>query len=190
MTPDLDALTHHDVLPDGMRVLIRPLRPEDATLYPGFITHVTPEDARLRFFAAVSDLSDERIAELTHLDYARAMAFIALEETTGEMLGVVRLHLDVGHTSGEYAVIVRSELKGHGLGWLLMRCMIDYARSIGLKRVHGQVLAENVTMLRMCADLGFQIDDDPHEKGIKVVTLELHGSQPASRRTSPSRSSP
>ena len=83
------------------------------------------------------------------------MAFIAIDEATDEMLGVVRLHLDDDRQGGEYAVIVRSALKGHGLGWLLMQRMIEYARAIGLKRVHGQVLAENTTMLRMCADLGF-----------------------------------
>ena len=69
MRPDLDALTHHDVLPDGTRVLMRPLRPEDAALYPDFVAHVTPEDSRLRFFAAIRELSEERIDELTHLDY-------------------------------------------------------------------------------------------------------------------------
>ena len=170
---DLDALTHHDVLADGTRVLTRALRPDDAALYPDFAAHVTLEDARLRFFSAVSELSDERIAELTRLDYERAMAFIAIDEANGKMLGVVRLHLDPDRKGGEYAVIVRSALKGHGLGWLLMQRMIEYARMIGLKRVHGQVLAENTTMLRMCAHLGFNIDDDPDAKGTKVVTLEL-----------------
>ena len=170
---NLDALTHHDVLPDGTRVLMRALRPEDSALYPDFVAHVTLEDARLRFFSAISELSDERIAELTRLDYERAMAFIAIDEATGDMLGVVRLHLDPDRLDGEYAVIVRSALKGHGLGWLLMQRMIEYARMIGLKRVHGQVLAENTTMLRMCAHLGFNVDDDPHSKGTKVVTLEL-----------------
>ena len=48
---DLDALTHHDVLPDGTRVLMRALRPEDSALYPDFVAHVTLEDARLRFFS-------------------------------------------------------------------------------------------------------------------------------------------
>lgn len=173
MNPDFDALTHHDVLPDGTRLLIRPLGPEDAALYPEFLAHVSPDDLRLRFFAAVKELSDERISELTHLDYTRAMAFIAMDEVTGKMLGVVRLHLDEDRQGGEYAVIVRSELKGHGLGWLLMRRMIDYARATGLPRVHGQVLADNTMMLRMCAELGFAIDDDPTEKGVKVVRLEL-----------------
>ena len=173
MTPDLQSLTHHDVLPDGTRVLMRPLRPEDAALYPKFIAHVTLEDSRLRFFSAIKELSAERIAQLTRLDYARAMAFIAIEEASGKMLGVVRLHLDEGRKGGEFAVIVRSQFKGHGLGWLLMQRIIDYARAIGLKHVFGQVLAENTTMLRMCAEFGFQVDVDPHQKGIKVVRLKL-----------------
>jgi RimJ/RimL family protein N-acetyltransferase len=168
-----DSLTHHDVLPDGTRVLMRALRPEDASYYREFVEHVTPDDMRLRFFAAIKELSEHRISELTHLDYDRAMAFIAIDEATDRMLGVVRLHLDDDRQGGEYAVIVRSALKGHGLGWLLMQRMIAYARAIGLKRVHGQVLAENTTMLRMCADLGFHISDDPGSRGIKVVTLTL-----------------
>jgi acetyltransferase len=173
MRPDLEALTRHDVLPDGTRVLTRPLRPEDGALYPDFVAHVTLEDSRLRFFAAIKELSEERIHELTHLDFERAMAFIAFDEERCEMLGVVRLHLDACRSSGEFAVIVRSAFKGHGLGWHLMQRIIEYARLIGLKRVHGQVLSENTTMLRMCAELGFHVEDDPSAKGVKRVTLDL-----------------
>ena len=173
MRPDLETLTRHDVLPDGTRVLLRPLKPEDAALYPEFAAHIAPEDARLRFFSAVKELTDQRIHELTHLDYERAMAFIAFDEAKCEMLGVVRLHLDPDRRSGEFAVIVRSAFKGHGLGWMLMQRMIAYGRTIGLKQVHGQVLVENTTMLRMCAELGFHIEDDPSAKGVKRVTLDL-----------------
>src|SRR4051812_6778089 len=87
MPPDLAALTHHDVLPDGRRVLVRPLQPEDAALYPDFLAHVAPNDIRLRFFAAIRELSEERVAELTHVDFTRAMAFIAIDEDTAAMLG-------------------------------------------------------------------------------------------------------
>jgi len=174
MRPDLTALIRHDVLPDGTHVLLRPLKPEDAALYPEFAAHVSLEDARLRFFSAISELSDERIHELTHLDYERAMAFIAFEETKCEMLGVVRLHLDADRRGGEFAVIVRSAFKGHGLGWMLMQRIIEYARMIGLERVHGQVLAENTNMLHMSEHLGFTITDDPHAKHIKIVTLNLN----------------
>jgi acetyltransferase len=173
MPPDLRQWERHEVLPDGTRVLVRPLRPEDAALYPEFFREVTPEDARLRFFAPLRALSADRIAQFTHLDYDRAMAFIAVDEASGRMRGVVRLHFDEDRRGGEFAVIVSSRLKTHGLGWLLMRQMIDYARAAGLKQVHGQVLAENTAMLRMCAELGFHIADDPGSAHIKVVTLPL-----------------
>jgi acetyltransferase len=146
---------------------------------------VTLEDSRLRFFSAISELSDKRIAELTNLDYDRAMAFIAIDEAADVMLGVVRLHLDEDRQGGEYAVVVRSALKGQGLGWLLMQRMIAYARTLGLKTVHGQVLAENTTMLHMCAELGFHISNDPGSKGIKVVTLTLAETETQNRDRMP-----
>jgi acetyltransferase len=159
---------------DGAPIFVRPLKPEDAALYPDFIHDVSAEDLRLRFFAPVREISPEMIERLTHLDYSRAMAFIALDETDGRMLGVVRVHYDPGSKlSGEFAVTVRSSLKGCGLGWLLMHRMIDYARAEGLKAVHGQVLDENVTMLDMCRELGFHIADDPVERDVKLVTLNL-----------------
>jgi RimJ/RimL family protein N-acetyltransferase len=169
---------HHDLLPDGRRVFVRPLRPEDAALYPDFIAAVTAQDLRLRFFTAVRELSAAQIAKLTRLDYDRAMAFIALEPDSGDMLGVVRLHRESEGT-GEYAVLVRSALKGRGLGWLLMRRMIGYARAAGLTRIQGQVLTENATMLRMCTELGFTIADDPAGSFMKVVTLDLEAAPKA-----------
>src|SRR6476660_7622909 len=114
MRHDLEALNRHELLPDGTHVLLRPLKPEDAVLYPEFVAHIAPEDSRLRFFSAVRELTEARIHELTHLDYERAMAFIAFDEAKCEMLGVVRLHLDETRQAGEFAVIVRSAFKGHG----------------------------------------------------------------------------
>ncbi len=99
-TQNLSEWNRHDALADGMRVLVRPLRPQDGALYPDFIAHVTIVDTRLRFFAPIRELSEQRIAELTRLDYTRAMAFIAISEATGEMLGVVRLHLDADSRGG------------------------------------------------------------------------------------------
>jgi acetyltransferase len=101
------------------------------------------------------------------------MAFVVIDGASRRLLGVVRLHLDDDRNGGEFAVIVRSALKGHGLGWLLMQRMIEYAHTIALKRVHGQVLAENTTMLLMCRELGFHVADDPGSPSIKIVTLNL-----------------
>ncbi len=167
-------LENHVTLRDGEKVFIRPLKVEDGTLYPDFLAEVTPDDLRLRFFAPMREVNPELIDKLIHYDPDHAMAFIAIAETSGRMLGVVRLHDDPNGEGGEFAILVRSQLKGHGLGWLMMKHMIAYAQEKGLETVHGQVLAENATMLQMCAELGFHVAEDATERGVKVVTLPLH----------------
>ena len=160
-------------LRDGRALLIRPVRPEDEPLYPPFFASVTQEDLRLRFFAPVKEFSHEFIARFTQLDYARAMAFIAIEQASGKMLGVVRVHADSDYNSAEYAILVRSDLKGQGLGWQLMQLIIEYARAEGLKSIRGQVLPENAMMLEMCRSLGFGIATDPEDHCLLTVTLPL-----------------
>ena len=144
----------------------------DRTIHE-FLRHVTAHDLRLRFFAPMKEFTHEFIARLTQLDYARAMAFIAFDEATNEMVGVVRLHSDSVYESGEYAILLRSDLKGRGLGWALMQLIIDYARSEGLKTISGDVLRENTTMLEMCRQLGFDVKPDSTEPDLCDVRLKL-----------------
>jgi acetyltransferase len=152
---------------------IRPIRPEDEPLYEDFFAGVTPADRRLRFFGAGMAFTHDVLARLTQIDYAREMAFVAIEEGSGKLLGVVRLIADPDYTNGEYAILVRSDLKGRGLGWRLMQYLIDYAKSEGLREIHGAVLAENTTMLEMCAALGFSIENDPDGDNLRRVVLTL-----------------
>jgi acetyltransferase len=163
----------HLEVKDGWRVFVRPIRPQDEPLIHELLRHVTSQDLRLRFFASMKEFSHEFIARLTQLDYARAMAFVALDEATNEIVGVVRIHSDSIYENGEYAILLRSDLKGRGLGWALMQLIIEYAKSEGLKVVLGDVLAENTVMLAMCRNLGFEVKADPVEHGICNVKLVL-----------------
>jgi acetyltransferase len=163
----------HIELKDGWRIYARPIRPEDEPLIHGMLKHVTMQDLRLRFFAPMKEFSHEFIARLTQLDYARAMAFVAFDEATNDLVGVVRIHSDSIYESGEYAILLRSDLKGRGLGWALMQMIIEYAKSEGLKAISGDVLADNTVMLAMCRSLGFEVKSDPEEHDICNVRLTL-----------------
>ncbi|MEI2796490.1 bifunctional acetate--CoA ligase family protein/GNAT family N-acetyltransferase [Pseudoxanthomonas sp. F11] len=160
-------------LADGQPALVRPVRPEDDAMFREFFTHVTDEDLRLRFFQSVRHFSHEFIARLTQLDYARSIALVAIHPQTHEMLGAVRLHADANYEKGEYGILVRSDLKGHGIGWKLMQIMIEYARWLGLKVIEGQVLRENRTMLAMCESLGFTVKLDPDDPTLMNVNLPV-----------------
>jgi len=176
--PDKDNLGPselHETIRGGEHVLVRPARPEDMALYPDFVGDVSAEDLRLRFFAHIAELSAEEVDKLAHLDYRHEMAFVALDETTGRLLGLVRLKDELDERTAEFAIMVRSRLKGHGLGWLLMRRVIDYAREKGLRRIYGDVLAENTSMLQMCAELGFYDQDMGSDFRRVVLDLEHSG---------------
>ena len=160
-------------LRDGRSVFVRPVRPEDEDIFLTFFEAVSQEDLRLRFFAPVRAFSHRFLAQLTQLDYARAMALAALDPETGALLGAVRLHTDPDHETGEYAVLVRSDLKGIGLGWALMQLIIRYAKADGLTTITGEVLKENTSMLSMCQKLGFKVRTSPDDVGIANVTLSV-----------------
>jgi acetyltransferase len=161
-------------LRNGRKIHARPIRPEDEPVILEFLQHITTDDLRLRFFGPMKVFTHTFIARLTQLDYARAMAFVAFDDA-GELVGVVRIHSDSVYESGEYAILLRSDRKGQGLGWTLMQLLIDYARAEGLQRISGQVLRENTVMLQMCRELGFEVTTDPSDPGLQVVTLPLTG---------------
>jgi GNAT superfamily N-acetyltransferase len=161
----------HETTPGGERVLIRQARPEDAALYPDFIHDVSADDLRLRFFGGVTERTATEIDKLTELGTRHEMAFIALDEDAGHMLGLVRLINEIDKKTAQFAILVRSQLKGHGLGWLLMRRVIEHAKHKGLRHVYGDVLVENTTMLQMCVELGFHAENIG--PGIKRVLLDL-----------------
>ncbi|MCB1859594.1 MAG: GNAT family N-acetyltransferase, partial [Gammaproteobacteria bacterium] len=157
------------------RVLLRPIRPEDEPRHHEFISRLSPEDIRFRFFGSVRSLPHSEMAKLTQIDYDREMAFIATG-TDGqgrpETLGVVRTVTDANNHTAEYAVVVRSDMKGEGLGWKLLSKMIGYCRDRGTRQLIGQVLANNRKMLGMAEAMGFTISP-ADEEGVKKVTLDL-----------------
>ena len=160
-------------LSDGAPILVRPVRPEDEPELAAFFAAIEPHDLRQRFFLPIKHLPHAFVARFTQIDYARVMVFLAFETESKALLGTVQIHADANGDSAEYAILVRSNLKGRGLGWRLMSILIDHARDRGLREITGQVLRENTTMLAMCAQLGFRIADDPHDPGVAVVTLDL-----------------
>jgi acetyltransferase len=164
----------------GLDVLLRPIRPPDERLYARFLDKVDDKDIRLRLLAPRKAFPHDFLARLTQIDYAREMAFVAIDAASGDLLGVARLAADPDYTRAEYAILVRSDLQGRGLGWSLMEHLLAYARAEGLAKIDGSVLAENTDMLAMVRHLGFTISPDPDDAGLRRVEISLRcADQPA-----------
>ncbi len=154
-------------LRDGTALRMRPLRPEDEPLLQDLAAHMSPEDLRLRFFTPMHGLTHAVAARLSQLDYDRELALLV--ECDGAALGVAHFFADPDNLHAEYAIAVRSDWKGRGVGYLLMRHLIDIARQRGIGELFGEVLRENQPMLQMCRALDFTIAPDPRDPAIVQV---------------------
>ncbi|MBV8166546.1 MAG: GNAT family N-acetyltransferase, partial [Alphaproteobacteria bacterium] len=73
----------------------------------------------------------------------------------------------------EYAVEVRSDWKGRGLGYTLMQAIIGYGRDRGVGEIYGTILSENAPMIEMARELGFAISTDRDGGGVVTARLPM-----------------
>ncbi len=161
--PFPSALSRTITLTDGETLLLRPIRPEDEPALGDMVRRSDPRDVRMRFLGSLKDFPHLMAARLSQIDYDREMALVSVA-ADGEILGVVRIIADPDNEAAEYAVMVRSDMKGRGLGYRLMNEILAYARQRGLRRIFGDVLRENLPMLHLAQELGFTVragEDDP-----------------------------
>lgn len=162
-------LEEHVRLGEGVTVFLRPIRRDDGPLLQDLLDHMSPQDRRLRFFAPIRRLSKELVRQLTEADYERRIALLAFAGDSGAILGVVRLAAEPDGRRAEFAVALRSDWHGHGLGWLLMQRMLTLAARLRFGEIFGAVLRENETTLAMCREMGFTVEAAPGEAETVMV---------------------
>jgi len=175
--PYPEALAEAVVLDSGRVFTLRPIRPEDEAAHRAFLSQLAPDDIRFRFFGLVRDLPHSQMARLTQIDFDREMAFIAVDDTAEDAtqtVGVVRTITDPNNDRCEFAIIVRSDIKGQGLGEILLRKMIRYCRDRGTQQMVGQILPDNRAMLDLAELLGFKCRTLRDDRVVEVV-LNLQG---------------
>ncbi|MCT4716802.1 protein lysine acetyltransferase [Enterobacteriaceae bacterium H18W14] len=162
------------VLKNGESCLFRPILPEDEPQLQQFISQVTREDLYYRYFSEINEFTHEDLANMTQIDYDREMAFVAVRrrEERDEILGVTRAISDPDNIDAEFAVLVRSDLKGLGLGRRLLEKLIAYTGDHGLQRLNGITMPNNRGMVTLARKLGFEVDIQL-EDGIVSLTLPL-----------------
>ncbi|MGJ9419600.1 GNAT family N-acetyltransferase [Massilia sp. CMS3.1] len=159
----------------GLPLLLRPVRPEDGPAHLRFFDALTPDDVRYRMFVRIRELQPSQLARFTQIDYDREMAFIATRpgpDGLPETLGVGRVVADPDNVSAEFAVTVRSDLKGMGLGRILMQKLIDYCRSRGTREIVGEALPQNNRIIGLVKKLGFEVLR-ADEEGVRKFRLVL-----------------
>lgn len=158
--------------PDGSRLILRVLEEGDEAALASLLRHADADDVRLRFFVSVRVFDHRFLWPLVHYDHGSGIALAAIQEASGEISGVGRLHCGPDLAEGEFALLVRSDEHRHGLGGHLLLRLIAWARQRGVRRVAGLILRDNAPMLGLCRHVGFTIAADPRDSGVMVAAID------------------
>ena len=160
-------LVQQVTLKNNSQAILRPIKPEDEQAHQEFDQSLTKEDRYKRFFGELPQFNHDQLAKMTQIDYDREMAFIITQDNA--TLGVSRVLMDPDKVHAEFAIVVRSNCQGLGLGGLLMRAAIEYCQSQGVQFIEGITLPENTGMIELARKLGFKISRDFEEGSINMV---------------------
>ncbi len=163
-------------MPNGQTVKIRMIRPSDAPLLVEMFHHLSDRTRRLRFHAYAGNLPQERIwreaVVLSDLDPARQAALVAVhtDDAGDHIVGVARLvRATVQAIEAEAAVVVCDEYQRMGLGTHLLTLILPIARSMGIERLFGWVMAENRHMLQVIRKTSLPVHVEYHSGEMFVV---------------------
>jgi acetyltransferase len=166
--------------PDGVKVHIRPIRPEDEPLLVAFHGTLGEQTVRMRYFASMqldARTTHERLTRVCFNDYDRELALVV--ECRDPSCAAGRKIVAIGRLSkiphqdrAEFALLVADAMQGKGLGRELLRRMIDIARTEKLKRLTADILVENRPMQHVCKALGFKITGELGDATVQA-TIEL-----------------
>jgi acetyltransferase len=149
-------------LAGGLRVTVRPIRPEDAEMEASFVRSLSDHARHFRFGVAIRELTGEMLVRFTQIDYDRELALLVLVERDGEEVEIaVARYARTGPGAADVAIVVGDAWQGRGIGRRLLVRLLDVARARGLSRFEGEMLAENEPIRRLLASLGFTFHREP-----------------------------
>jgi len=146
-------------LKNETQVSLRPIKSEDEERFNEFMKSLSVETMRFRFFEIIKEMSHETLTRYCNLDYDREIAVIAeLQESNKPIIGAVRLIIEPGGNSGEFAVLVGDKWQGLGLGSKLMDLLVEIGKDMRVDKIYGYVSANNYKMLQLCKKKGFKVE--------------------------------
>lgn len=177
------ALIDIRTLPDGRRLLLRPVLPQDAPLLAGLIARLSITGRRNRFHGAINP-GAAQLQRMARTDNARDLAFVitAGRGATECVIADARYCVDADAQGAEFALVVDERWQCLGLGGWAMHTLADAAQAAGLNWLHGEVLTDNAPMRALMQRCGLSWTPDPEDD--RLVQVQLRLGHPRSARPS------
>ena len=159
----------------GESVTIRPIHPADSVMEDKFVRNLSAETKHYRFMGGVTELAPEELKRLCNVDGRHSMAFVATVNQSGREteIGVSRYAEYPGDGAGELAITIADAWQHKGLDRLLLKQLITYAKTHGIKQLYSVELADNTAMRELASEFGMRVRHDPDDTNQVIYSLIL-----------------
>lgn len=157
---------------DGLDLNVRPAAPDDAQVLGDFFNEVSPEDLRFRFLSAMKHVTPGLARQLVDIDHTQTENLLAFD-AQDRLVATAMIAAPKGSDDAEVAIAVRSDLKGHGVGWSMLEYACDYARSRGFKAIHSLQLSDDRAAIALEQEMGFRAKPCAEDMSLTVLTRQL-----------------
>jgi acetyl coenzyme A synthetase (ADP forming)-like protein len=162
------------LLKDGSRILLRPVRQDDAERWLAFFQRLSQQTKYLRFQRDPGEMGPEDALRFCTVDYKNTFALVGevQGEQRREIIAIGRYYRLPDKRSARVAFAIEDAYHGKGIGTRLIEWLANIARDNGIAFFEGDVLAENERMMSVLKDYGFHIDSELRG-GVYHVTIPL-----------------
>ncbi|MBX3531969.1 MAG: GNAT family N-acetyltransferase [Rhizobiaceae bacterium] len=157
----------------GLRLEVRPVGPADEEILADFFANVTPQDLRFRFLGGMREVSHERLMDMVRVDHVTKETFVATVEGGMTVAAVAMLACDAELERGEIAISVRSGFKHLGVGWEMLRHVVQSAKAMGVRSIECVESRENHEAIELEREQGFSAEADPEDPTFVILRQEL-----------------
>lgn len=157
---------------DGLDLNVRPASLDDQQALAEFFGQLSPQDLRFRFLSAMKQVTPGLARQLVDIDHTQTENLLAFD-SKDRIVATAMIAAPNGMDDAEVAVAVRSDLKGHGIGWSMLENACDYARSRGIKAVHSMQLSEDRAAISLEREMGFRARPCPDDMSLTILTKDL-----------------
>lgn len=156
----------------GFEFAVRSVVLFDESALAELFSHVDKEDIRFRFLSPRRP-GHEMFKELIEVDNDRKKSYLAIAPDGKTVIANAMVAADAANECAEVAIAMHRDYKGKGVGWTLLKYIVEQEKRKGVKKLQSIESRENHEAIELEREMGFKASSCPGDASLMLLEFDL-----------------